>query len=258
MFRRKTLERIRTGRTTRLNGKNFDYTLIQSSMARTVRFKVSLKNGLEVVVPRRFSVSHLEEIIAEHEQWIIRQFTRLESRKKLQKTQELRDGSTIMLLGIPHRIKIIENSKKKPFVKRVQNLTFEQDVAVPGNAELHVYCAGTMKEVKKTLEKYLRRVAEKYFLRRTATLAGQMGVSFSKITIRAQKTRWGSCTIEKNLNFNWRLVLLPLAVTESVIIHELAHTVHMNHSGAFYGLVEAHCPDYRKLQKHLHNPRFPV
>ena len=80
---------------------------------------------------------------------------------------------------------------------------------------------------------------------RTALYAERMQVSYKRITIRDQKTRWGSCSTAGNLNFNWRLVLAPREVLDYVVIHELAHRREMNHSAAFWRIVEAEMPDYR-------------
>jgi hypothetical protein len=239
-----------------LNGKEYAYTIIQTSAARTVRLRVSMNKGLEITVPRRFRLDHVDEIFSEHERWILKQLDKIEQRKLLREQHQLRDGSALQVLGEPQKIKIVQS--QKPAVKKVQRLLFLDDRAVVDGHELHVHCDGTVKHAKETLEPYLRVIAEKYFATRVRELAEQMGLQFKKITIRGQKTRWGSCTREKNLSFNWRLVLLPVEVAESVIIHELAHTVHMNHSRAFYGFVERFCPEYRKLQKHLRNPQFPV
>jgi hypothetical protein len=258
MFQRKPSVRIIRRRTGSLNGKPFSYTFIQSPQAHSVRLKISINNGLEITVPRRFQSDHAENILKEHEKWIVKQLDKLEARQLLHKSHQLKDGSVLEVLGIPYTVKIIPETRGKPKVKRIQKLDFAGETAAVSGYELHVYCDGSVEHAKKTLEDFLRKVAEKYFARRTAELAEQIGVSFNNITIRGQKTRWGSCTRQKNLNFNWRLILLGVPVAESVIIHELAHTVHMNHSRSFYGLVEHHCPEYRKLQKHLHNPHFLV
>lgn len=80
-----------------------------------------------------------------------------------------------------------------------------------------------------------------------------MGISYGQITIRAQKTRWGSCSSKGNLNFNCLLMLTPIEVIDSVIVHELCHRVHMNHSKAFYDLVHKYYPEYDKWNKWLKN-----
>ena len=78
-----------------------------------------------------------------------------------------------------------------------------------------------------------------------------MGVTYGRISIREQKTRWGSCSNKGNLNFNWRLILAPEEVLDYVVVHELAHRREMNHSKAFYAVVESMLPDYRRAQKWL-------
>ena len=73
-----------------------------------------------------------------------------------------------------------------------------------------------------------------------------MDINFNSITLREQKTRWGSCSSKGNLNFNWRLVHYRPEIIDYVIIHELAHRTHMNHSAKFWQLVEKYDPEYRK------------
>ena len=74
---------------------------------------------------------------------------------------------------------------------------------------------------------------------------------YGRISIREQKTRWGSCSSKGDLNFNWRLILAPEEVLDYVVVHELAHRREMNHSKAFYAIVESVLPDYRRAQKWL-------
>jgi hypothetical protein len=87
--------------------------------------------------------------------------------------------------------------------------------------------------------------ALKIFPERTAYYAKRMGVTYNCITIREQKTRWGSCSAKGNLNFNWKLVLMPPEVLDYVVVHELAHRREMNHSVRFWKVVEAELPDYQ-------------
>ncbi len=92
------------------------------------------------------------------------------------------------------------------------------------------------------------RMAKRLIPERVGYYAGIMGVSYGKITIREQKTRWGSCSDEGNLNFNWKLMLMPEGVLDYVVVHELAHRIEMNHSKAFWKLVEGVLPDYRERE----------
>ncbi len=84
-----------------------------------------------------------------------------------------------------------------------------------------------------------------------AIWAARMGVSYGRITLRHQSTRWGSCSSKGNLNFNCALMLCPVDVQEYVIIHELCHRRHMNHSAAFWGEVRRYCPSYERWRDWL-------
>ena len=93
--------------------------------------------------------------------------------------------------------------------------------------------------------------ANRIFPERSAFFALRMGVDYGRITIREQKTRWGSCTSEGNLNFNWRLIFAPEKVLDYVVVHELAHRKEMNHSPAFYAVVASVMPEYKIYEKWL-------
>ena len=86
---------------------------------------------------------------------------------------------------------------------------------------------------------------------RVAYYASLVGVDYNRIAIRHQKTKWGSCSGKKNLNFNCLLLLTPTEVMDSVIVHELCHLKHMNHSKEFYNEVLRVCPNYKKYDRWL-------
>ena len=96
-----------------------------------------------------------------------------------------------------------------------------------------------------------RLEAEKALGERTAFFAKVMGIDYGRITVRNQKTRWGSCSAKGNLNFNWRLILAPGEVLDYVVVHELAHRREMNHSERFWRLVENILPDYQRQRRWL-------
>ena len=93
--------------------------------------------------------------------------------------------------------------------------------------------------------------ARKVFPERVEYYARLMGISYGRITIREQKTRWGSCSGKGNLNFNWKLTLMPAELLDYVVVHELAHRKEMNHSRKFWKIVEQVLPDYRERRRRL-------
>ena len=104
----------------------------------------------------------------------------------------------------------------------------------------------TAEEIKSFAEKAVAVIPQ-----RVKHYAEIIGVDYGRITIRNQKTRWGSCSSKGNLNFNCLLMLFPDDVINSVVVHELCHRKHMNHSAAFYAEVEKVFPEYRRCQKWL-------
>lgn len=93
--------------------------------------------------------------------------------------------------------------------------------------------------------------ARQYLPGRVAIYALQMGVTYGRVTVRSQRTRWGSCSGKGNLNFNCLLMLMPSSVIDYVVIHELSHRKHMNHSADFWKTVEAYMPNYQQHRKWL-------
>lgn len=104
----------------------------------------------------------------------------------------------------------------------------------------------TLREIEEMADRAMQIIPP-----RVAYYAKQLGVTYGRITIRNQKTRWGSCTADGNLNFNCLLVMAPPEVLDSVVVHELCHRIHHNHSKAFYAEIARVFPDYDRCAKWL-------
>ena len=106
-------------------------------------------------------------------------------------------------------------------------------------------------DLKTIAEARMRQLAGDELPARVSTLAERVSLRPARISVRGQRTRWGSCSAKGNLSLNWRLVQVPLEVRDYVLIHELCHLRHMNHSSAFWALVRRHCPDYERSEAWL-------
>ena len=124
--------------------------------------------------------------------------------------------------------------QKKDWIEKTQEKILSARAAMPPLRVL------TEDEIK-----YLSEDAKRLIPPRVNYFARQMGVSFKRITIRTQRTRWGSCSSKDNLNFNCLLMLAPEEVLDYVIVHELCHLKEMNHSKKFWSIVESTLPDYK-------------
>lgn len=115
-------------------------------------------------------------------------------------------------------------------------------------------CKEALEQVEPFTMEEIRQLADKALLVIPETVkkyAPVVGVDYGRITIRNQRSRWGSCSGKGNLNFNCLLMLFPQEVIDYVVVHELCHRKHMNHSTEFYAEVERVFPEYRKCRKWL-------
>jgi predicted metal-dependent hydrolase len=112
----------------------------------------------------------------------------------------------------------------------------------------------------KTRADYLkkREVARKFVLNKLAAFGPLYMFEYGRVSIKNQKTVWGSCSEKKNLNFNYRIIYLPEDLAEYIIVHELCHLKELNHSANFWNLVSITKPDYKNLRKRLRNYRIKI
>jgi predicted metal-dependent hydrolase len=106
-------------------------------------------------------------------------------------------------------------------------------------------------EAARHLEQWLRENSSEIIEERVMEYSRIIGVSYNNIRIKDTKSRWGSCSSKGNLNFSWRIIMAPPETMDYVIIHELCHLIHMNHSKEFWTAVEKHMPDYSKQKEWL-------
>jgi predicted metal-dependent hydrolase len=150
------------------------------------------------------------------------------------------DGKEIQFLGEIYTIKYTYKHFIKPRVVKSGNV-------------LNVFLGETDKDSRSILIDYLISEASQHIKKRVSDLSKEYDFTYGTVRIRDTVTRWGSCSNEKNLNFNWRLSFAPLKILDYVVIHELCHTVHMNHAEIFWNLVEKILPDYKTSRTWLKN-----
>ena len=163
--------------------------------------------------------------------------------------RKISEGGAELLIRAPRRMKI---AYIEGFINEKERWITEKYLA----ALVEKPRPQMMEIPKYVTEQWLRTEGAERFQQKTAFWAARMKVTYGRITIRDQKTRWGSCSSRGNLNFNWRLLLMPERVMDYVIVHELAHRREMNHSAAFWQIVETYLPDYRERRQRLRRIRL--
>lgn len=231
-----------------LAGQRVTYTVRRSPRAKHLRLRVLPESGLEVVAPQRGTLPPLEPLLRERAGWILDALARVAISPRA-----TRAGMTLRYRGAGYRLVTRVCPGQAPAV-RLDEAAGTLDVRVPDQAMLDT-------GLDALLESWYRNEARAALLARVTARAAELGVTFGRLTLRDQRTRWGSCSSLGNLNFNWRLILAPDAVLDYVVVHELAHRREANHGARFWAIVAAHCPDYQThrawLRHHGHELLAP-
>lgn len=133
----------------------------------------------------------------------------------------------------------------------------EEGVAFDGQV-FHIYVHGPESDPAALVTQWLRDKAGDTLRARTKEWADKMGVEFNNIVIKDQRTLWASCSGKKNINYSYRIVKMPLAVQDYLIVHELCHLVHMNHGPEYWQMVGQFCPDYTHHRKWLNDNKDSI
>jgi len=207
--------------------------------ARSVKIKVDAHGQVVVVTPPRFPASRISGFVEAHLPWIMKVKAKIDLQRPLRPAQ---DNLTIFGKTY-HKQVIFTNELPVGIMTRGDQLFINTIKGSPTQP--------SQSEAKQQLERFLKQTAEKYIVPRTHQLAKTMQVTFGRITLRHQKTRWGSCSSQGNLNFNWQLVQYAPEIIDYVIVHELAHRREMNHSQRFWKVVRDFDPQFEQHRRWL-------
>ncbi|MBU5487815.1 M48 family metallopeptidase [Clostridium sp. MSJ-8] len=204
---------------------------VKYSKRKTISISIDEKGNILVKAPYNVTIGEIEEVVSKHSRWIDNKINQVKNYKQLPKDK-------ILFLGEEKKINInIQQDLKKEYV-------------VFTNDEFSVYV--TNKEhVKIVLKRYLIEVARNIIKNKINKYSLMLGVSPNMIRMKDTKTRWGSCSYVNNLNFNYRLVMAREDVLEYVVLHEMCHIIHKNHSKEFYNLVGSIMKDYKEKELYL-------
>ena len=152
--------------------------------------------------------------------------------------------------------RVIVRAPMRTSMLTIERFVSEHEAWIEKKLKKHAECMAQLEDVEplspSELEA-LRKKAKEYIPQRVAYYAPKVGVSYERIAIRCQRSKWGSCSSKGNLNFNCLLMLTPPEVIDSVVVHELCHRKEMNHSPRFYALVKSVYPNYDACHKWLKN-----
>ncbi len=204
------------------------YLIKRNRKSRSVKISITPEGEVIVTAPPLVPEFFIRNVVEKSEVWISRNVSKIQRTKA-----RMHEQGDILFLGQPMKIEMIFDHGKS-------------GVEIDGNT-LKVYqVLKTDESSKKQLVRWYKSTAETYITKEVHLLAKRMNVSFERVLFRDQKTRWGSCSSTGTLSFNWKLIQAPIEVMRYVVIHELSHITHMNHSSEFWKRVSEFDPEYKE------------
>ncbi len=219
-----------------LAGKQITYTLKRSGKRRSIGLRID-DRGLTVSVPLRASEKWLSSVLQEKAHWVVEKLDGWQMCKQ----PELRwqDGEQIDFLGELLELRVMESLFATPVQRRGDKLW----IFLTGD------CDGA--QIEQAVAHWYRCEAEQLFARRVAHYAPLLNAVPRTVRLSQAQTQWGSCTAHGAVRLNVQLIKLPPRLIDYVVVHELAHLRELNHSPAFWRVVESVCPDYASLRSEL-------
>ena len=217
-----------------LGSRQVPLLMVRHPRARRYLLRLRPDGTARVTIPRGGSVTTARQFVERNRSWLERQFQRLQARP--QRPSNWQVGSELLFRG-----ELVQIQSDGPGRIRLGSETLR---VTEGAADL-----------RPVIEKLLRQMATRELSLRAMELASQHGFTVNRVTVRNQRTRWGSCSRRGTISLNWRLIQTPDYVRDYIALHELAHLRHMNHSRRFWQEVELLCPDYRNAERWLKQNR---
>ncbi|MFZ0827481.1 MAG: SprT family zinc-dependent metalloprotease [Verrucomicrobiia bacterium] len=207
--------------------------MVRNPRARRYLLRVCSDGTARVTIPRGGSPVVARQFVQHHAAWLDRQLQRLRSHPRQPAVWQI--GTEILLRG--ESVCIISGTTGKAETVHFGN----ESIRLPDAAA----------DLRPAIESHLRQRATRELPPRVLELATRHGLTIRRITVRSQKSRWGSCSRRGTISLNWRLIHTPAFVSDYICLHELMHLRQMNHSTRFWREVERVCPDYRQAERWL-------
>jgi len=213
-----------------------EYTIVRSPKRRKLTITVERDRSVVVHAPENTSEEKIHQIMESKKQWVWEKTHHPQKYDGVKHPpgKEMVNGESVLYLGRSYKIQITETESGE--------IEFKQKFLIPPN----IASSGP----KGFISWYTMRAEEKIPVR-VQHHAVQLGVEYGEVKIMDSRYRWGSCTVNNNLNFNWRLIKAPMFVIDYILVHELAHLIESNHTPKFWNIVSAQTPTTEKAKAWL-------
>lgn len=223
-----------------IDGQVLEYAL-RRSRRRSIGFMID-DQGLRVSAPNWLALAAIENAIRDKQHWISSKLLQRRERALLPQQNPLPwgDGSLLPYLGAHLTLRIWNT--------RTARIDFDP---IAGELHLHLPTDTSQQQLQIHLQHWLQAQARRLFGLRLPHYAEKLGASYHSFALSSAKTQWGSCTSQRKIRINWRLIHFPLALIDYVIAHELAHLREMNHGPRFWATVASIYPEHAAARRQL-------
>jgi predicted metal-dependent hydrolase len=220
-----------------LQGRGFVVTVIRTQRQKSARLQVD-DGTVEIIVPRELPTERIQKIIDEKTRWV-KEKLYLHSQSMPVSNKEFVSGEAFPYLGRNYRLKL-EAGNWQPVKLKYGRLLLTLPIE-----------SCTSEQIRDALIRWYRYQAEQRFAEKVRRYAKIIGVTPSSVGVKTFKSRWGSCSVKGEILFHWKVILAPHRIVDYVVVHELCHLKHHDHSPAFWKSVESVIPDYMECKEWL-------
>lgn len=220
----------------------------RKNFRRSISIQLYPNKPIKVIAAKSTPKYVIEDFLKVKYDWIVKSYQKFEEIKQQYPDKKIQAQEIFPFRGVDRQLKVVITLNKKSFVSIDDDRIL---LHIPRNEWSADSLAQEYPQAVSELRHYYKREAIKHISERVRFWAEQMQLFPQQVRFKEQRTRWGSCSSKGIVNLNWRLIVFSDAVIDYVIIHELAHLKHMNHSQKFWDLVGVHEPNYKNLAKHL-------
>lgn len=222
---------------------SFTYQIIKRPRRRTVSISVKPDCSVRLVVPASLPDKKIIELIKQKSSWVESKIAYFKEIQKRHQEKKYVSGEAFKYLGRSYRLKIVWNDENKD----VKLMNGEFNIPVPSGLQESEQTLLIIRRLSTWYQKHaLIRLEEK-----VRHFSAEMGVSPISVGVKGYKSRWGTCHLDGRIYFNWRIIIAPHSVVDYLVVHELCHLVHHNHSKRYWKQVETILPDYSEREEWL-------
>ena len=216
--------------------KDIEYTLVRSRR-KTASIYIERDGKVSVLVPEKLTIRQVEEVLESRRKWIYQSLAEWQDLNANRIQRDYVNGEGFLYLGRTYRLKLVS------------------DLPEPLMLKDGYFCLratkGTAPDADAAFREFYRVKGATRIPPRVAYFQAKMGVKSKSIKIMELKHRWASCTTNGNLNFHWKCMMAPLTIIDYIVVHELAHLIHSNHSAKFWNEVDKVMPDFQDRKNWL-------